>query len=72
MTKEHKHGSPWDRGGADSYYGRARRPHKYVSAPLPGNPGSMVAEYRLTEAEVADYQAGYDENEEEGNKKDWG
>ena len=26
---EHVHGGPYDRGSADSYYGRGRDPHYY-------------------------------------------
>ena len=63
---EVEHGSPFDRGSADSYYGRARRPHKGGAG---GTSGSV--KIQLTAKEIADYMAGYDWNEANGDKKDW-
>ncbi len=39
MIREHivfetRHGSPYDRGSADSYYGRPRIPHYYAGATM--------------------------------------
>ena len=67
------YGSPFDRGGADSYYHRPRKPHKVVSA-TDEDTGYQFFETitDLTPEEVEAYQAGYDENEELGDKKDWG
>ena len=61
------HGSPFDRGSADSYYGRWRNPHKG------GSRGSMGWDEitDLTPEEVEAYHAGYDHNEQYGDKKDW-
>jgi hypothetical protein len=74
MVREHieidtRHGGPYDRGSADSYYGRPRSPHYYV-----GNTGSSerVELKNMTEDEIVAYHAGYDDNEAEGNFKDWG
>ena len=61
------HGCLWDRGTADSYYGRPRDPHY---GGVGGDSGPRVS--NLTEAEVAEYQAGYEWNEINGDKKDWG
>lgn len=62
------HGGPWDRGAADSYYRRPRRPHKY---PNGSYNGPRVED--LTEAEEAAYNAGYDWNETVNmDWKDWG
>ena len=63
-----RHGSPFDRGGADSYYHRERRPHyflgdSYASEEVQVEPGTP--EYEA-------YMAGYDYNEQFGDKKDWG
>jgi hypothetical protein len=59
-------GSPYDRGGADSYYGRRFDPHKYVSLPN-GNRQKV----ELTDpAEIAAYKAGYEN--EGGQGKDYG
>jgi hypothetical protein len=50
-----RHGGPYDRGMADSYYRRGRTPH-----------------YKdMTPDEVEAYNAGYDDNEEAGDYKEW-
>ena len=61
------HGGLFDRGSADSYYGRPRDPHR-------GGVGGMSGPRIVasTEAELEAYHAGYDYNEEFGDKKDWG
>ncbi len=60
------HGSLFDRGSADSYYGRARDPHY---GGVGGDSGPRV---KVTDPEsVAEYMAGYDDNEKFGDKKDW-
>ena len=61
-----KHGNPFDRGSADSYYGRGRRPHK---GGVGGNSGPRTEE--LTDAEFEAYHAGYDYNEQFGDRKDY-
>jgi hypothetical protein len=60
------HGSPFDRGSADSYYHRPRDPHYW---PKGTGHGEQVVE--LTPAELEAYHAGYDWNEQYGDKKDW-
>ena len=60
------HGDPFDRGSADSYYGRGRMPHK---GGVGGNSGPKVD--NLTARERAEYMAGYDYNETMGDKKEW-
>lgn len=62
-----RHGSLFDRGSADSWYDRPRDPHWY-----PGGTYKGVKMTALTEAEIAEYNAGYDDNEKSGGKKDWG
>lgn len=64
---EQYHGSPFDRGSADSYYHRPRQPHK---GGVGGNSGPRIE--NLTVQEVEAYHAGYDWNEAHGDKKDWG
>lgn len=61
------HGSPYDRGQADSYYGRAKDPHYY---PEGSYQGERITD--LTDDELEAYHAGYDDNEMSGAKKDWG
>jgi hypothetical protein len=61
-----QHGCLYDRGSADSYYGRGRSPHY---GGVGGDSGSRVEQ--LTAEEVAEYQAGYTYNELYGDKKEW-
>lgn len=68
-TYVQKHGSPFDRGSADSYYGRGPNPHYYPNGTY-NNP--KIEPPVMTAAQVADYMAGYDYNEAMGDKKDWG
>ena len=61
-----KHGSLYDRGSADSYYGRAADPHY---GGVGGDSGERVD--RLTPQEVNEYLAGYEYNEQHGDRKEW-
>ena len=61
-----KHGCLYDRGSADSYYGRSRDPHY---GGVGGDSGNRVDQ--LTAEEVAEYQAGYTYNELYGDRKDY-
>jgi hypothetical protein len=60
------HGSLYDRGSADSYYGRPRGPHY---GGVGGESGPRVE--KLTAEERSEYLAGYDYNEQHGEKKDY-
>ena len=64
-----RHGGPWDRGSADSYYRRGRNPHYYLGAT--GSTPSFGAE-DMTAEEIEAYHAGYDANEADGDFKDYG
>jgi hypothetical protein len=68
VTYNARHGGPFDRGSADSYYSRGAKPHYYV-----GGTGTspIVTEESMTAEEVADYYAGYDHNEQFGDKKSY-
>lgn len=60
------HGSLFDRGSADSHYGRPRTPH------FGGVGGGSGEHVNVTDpASVEEYMAGYDWNERCGDKKDW-
>lgn len=60
------HGSLYDRGSADSYYGRPRSPHY---GGVGGQSGNRV---EVSDAEsVREYNAGYNDNEAAGGKKEW-
>jgi hypothetical protein len=63
-----RHGGPFDRGMADSYYGRAFRPHFFI-----GNSNSSP-EVTLSgeDPKWLEYEAGYNYNEFLGDKKNWG
>lgn len=66
---ESRHGSAYDRGSADSYYRRGRKPHYYVGATYSSE---IVTEERMTAEEIAAYHKGFDDNEADYNYKDWG
>lgn len=61
---DRRHGGPYDRGSADAYYWRGRKPHYYVGATY----GSERIE-TLTPEEIEAYNAGYDQ---QADRKDWG
>ena len=63
-----RHGGPYDRGSADSYYGRGYNPHYFLGDTY-STP--MVTEDRMTKEEVEAYLAGWNDNAEIGNRKDW-
>ncbi len=69
MTYDKRHGGPYDRGSADSYYGRGRRPHYFKGATYSTE---EVTEDEMTSEEIAAYHQGFDDNEADGNFKDWG
>ena len=63
---DREHGSFFDRGAADSYYHRGRDPHR---GGVGGESGPRI---EATEpAEIHAYNAGYDYNEEFGDKKSY-
>lgn len=66
---DERHGGPYDRGSADSYYGRGYNPHYYTGDTY----RSVRVELAdMTPAEIVEYTKGYNDNEEDGNFKDWG
>lgn len=62
------HGSPFDRGSADSWYSRPREPHWYPTGSYNGDP---IESQDMSMAELRAYFAGYDYNEQHGGKKNW-
>ena len=61
-----QHGCLFDRGSADSYYGRRPNPH------YGGVGGASGERVPVQDPDsVAEYQAGYDWNEQYGDKKSW-
>lgn len=65
---DQRHGGPFDRGAADSYYGRGPMPHYFTGAT------HMSQEILVEPGTPAydEYMAGYQWNEQFGEKKDWG
>jgi hypothetical protein len=63
---QRRHGSLYDRGSADSHYGRMPSPHY---GGVGGDSGPRVEVY--DETSVAEYLAGYEYNERHGDKKDY-
>lgn len=65
---DERHGGPFDRGAADSYYNRPKEPHYYA-----GGTGTSlrIPQADMTFDDVLAYNAGYDENERQGNKKEY-
>lgn len=67
------HGSPYDRGSADRYYGRTYRPNKWKFTFENRSSYVNVALHKeiiLTDdEEIAAYDAGWNE---EDDRKDWG
>ena len=65
---DERHGGPYDRGTADSYYGRDYNPHYFVGDTY-NSPKIELAQ--MTAQEIVAYTAGYTDNEATGNKKEW-
>ena len=65
---EQFHGSPFDRGAADSYYGRPAVPHWYPNGTY--NEPRMSSE-DMSLKQLRAYFAGYQYNEQFGDKKQW-
>ena len=65
---DQRHGGPFDRGSADSYYNRPFNPHFYVGATMSSPRIPLEA---MTAEEITAYSAGYDYNEQFGDKKQW-
>ena len=62
-----RNGSLYDRGAADSYYERGINPHWFPAGSYNGEPVTL-----LTGWEKAEYLAGYEDNQANGGRKDWG
>lgn len=68
MSYDKRHGGAWDRGSADSYYGRSAIPHYFK-----GNTytSEKVEAKDMLIGEIEAYYAGYEWNEKHGDKKDY-
>lgn len=63
---DQRHGGPFDRGSADSYYRRAAKPHYYKGDTYMSD---LVEEENMNSDEIAAYYAGYDYNDSLDNFK---
>jgi len=68
MYYTQRHGSPYDRGQADNYYGREYNPHYFVGDSY-NSPKIELAQ--MSAQEIVAYTAGYRDNEANGDKKEW-
>lgn len=68
MYYDQRHGGPYDRGMADSHYGRDFNPHYFVGDTY-NSPKVELAQ--MTAQEITAYTVGYRENEANGSKKEW-
>ena len=64
--KKYRHGSPYDRGSADRYYGRPFNPHFYAGDSYTSD---KFDRHSMTDEEIEEYRLGW---EEEDDRKDWG
>lgn len=61
-----RHGGAYDRGSADSWFGREPRPHYFTGATYQS---TMIEEVDMSEEEITAYMAGY--NETPFAQKEW-
>ena len=69
MYFDERHGGPYDRGTADSYYGRDYNPHYFVGDSY-NSPRVELAQ--MSAHEIIAYTAGFKDNELANNFKDLG
>ena len=69
MICDERHGGPYDRGTADSYYHRDYNPHYFVGDSY-NSPRVELAQ--MTADEIIAYTAGFRDNELANNFKDLG
>lgn len=60
-----RHNGPYDRGSADAYYNRPRKPHCFDGVHIHSR---RIPADEMNAEELADYHAGYDE---EDDRKEW-
>ena len=59
------HGSPYDRGSADSFYRRQAEPHYMIN-------GARIEKVDMTAEQIGEYKAGYEDNEKRiDSRKDY-
>lgn len=65
-----RHGGPYDRGSADSYYQRGEDPH-YYTVGATYNSENRVDITDKNSVEYKEYMLGYNDNERIGSHKKW-
>ncbi len=65
---DQRHGSPYDRGSADSYYGREYNPHYFTGDSYNS---TRIELQNMSVHEILAYTAGYRDNEASGDKKEY-
>ncbi len=65
MNDFERHGGPWDRGGADAYYGRAFNPHYFVGDTYSSE---MVKRENMSSEQIQAYTLSYNTTYE---RKSW-
>ena len=68
LKDRERHGGPFDRGGAESYYGRPINPHWWPN----GTGHGFYIPLKEGDEGYDEYMAGYRENSDAKNFKDWG
>ena len=58
------HGSPYDRGSADSFYRRQAIPHYMID-------DARIEQSDMSAEQIAEYEAGFADNEKTGGRKDY-
>ena len=65
---DNRHGGPFDRGAADSYYRRGITPHLFTGSTYIS---PLIDEDGMTNEQLDAYHAGYRYNQEQGDFKEW-
>jgi hypothetical protein len=68
MKYDERHGGAYDRGRADAYYQRSFRPHMFVGKTYQSD---EINEDSMSPDEIAAYRAGFDDQVETGDHKNW-
>ena len=65
---DNRHGGPFDRGAADSYYRRGITPHLFTGSTYIS---PLIDEDGMTNEQLDAYHAGYRYNQQQGDFKEW-
>lgn len=68
MNVDKRHGGPYDRGSADSYYRRPFRPHYFVGKTYMSD---EIQQSEMTLEEIKEYTRGWQDNQDSQNFKDY-